>query len=216
MKKIWIYLLFALLVIFNINLILNVNKQKVDIQKANETQQVLKNSTLQLLEKETWQMYCNNHFLITHNAEFNNLENDSAIIVARLFENECNDCTDSLLVVMKKAINIINANKFIVLGDFLNKLRIKALLNNHDIENVKIFLLPKGGSNTPIENVNKNYLFVLTKDKKVNDLFIFDRELPHRSAMYFGMLKKKYFSKSTEDFVLKKEDGDNMQYNHSK
>lgn len=193
MKKNWIYLLFALFVIFNINLLLKVNKQKNDLQEANNKQQILKNTTSQLIDKESWQMYCNNHPLTTHNDEFNNLDNDSAIIVARIFENECTDCRDSLLVFMKKATNIINTNKFIVFGDFLNKVRVKTLLNNNNIENVKIFLQPQGDLNIPVEKENKNYFFVLTKDKKVNDLFIFDSELPHRSELYIRMLKNKYF-----------------------
>lgn len=202
--------------VFNINLMLIVNKQKVDLQKANDAHQILKDNTLQLIDKEVRQIYCNNHLLITHNTEFNNLKNDSAAIVVRIFESECEECTDSLLVFVKKATSNINANKFIVLGDFLNKLKVKVLLNNHDIEDMKIFLLPKGESNIPIENQNRNYFFVLTKDKKVNDLFIFDREFPHRSAMYISVLRRKYFSKSTQDFELKEEHSDNIQHKHNK
>lgn len=111
------------------------------------------------------------------------------VVVVRLHENICMSCyfsaTKYLFDKMGK-----NEMSFIVLGSYLNKGRFKKQLKELELLETRAFNMPFISQDYPLDGVNIPYVFILSPQREIKELFFLDKSDSTSSNEYISMIQR--------------------------
>ena len=141
-----------------------------------------------LLNGDAIEVRMNKEFLLTdsNNKEhpLGTLINDNKIIY-KFSENNCMQCVEKYIPFINEFIKRYGKDRVFIIGSYSKAENLFLTLKKHKLLGMNIYNLPPSYlQSEKIETVNSPYVFVLSPDFEVSDVFIPQKEIPQLSSYY--------------------------------
>lgn len=110
-------------------------------------------------------------------------------LVFRFTEENCNECIDAELRGLKELSVFVGDTNIVVLGSYARQRDFKIICQTYHID-FPVYNIASTFISSPIENVNRPYLFVLDSSLNVSYLFVPNKEMPDLSTAFYQMVSK--------------------------
>ncbi|SUE33955.1 hypothetical protein [Rikenella microfusus] len=118
---------------------------------------------------------------------------DGPTLVFRYKSTDCGQCIDFALLKLKK-MAIGQHIRMLVLAAEPDRRNVKILRRRHGFTDIPFYQVQT--LDTPAEEVQYPYCFVMDKDMYMKSVFIPDKSYPYSMDLYLKMIGKRYFSVS--------------------
>lgn len=113
-------------------------------------------------------------------------------LIARIKQNDCQECIDSIYSSLEKAKDIIGLGHIFIYGDYEDKRDLYIDIVNHSLEGIIYSNIKSGEISLPLDVENISYFYVDDNSKTAKMVFIPQKDSPNLSLNYFGIFKHRF------------------------